>query len=39
LKILRKYSFYTEARLWFVTSDISGTVEFSLAIGARASVF
>jgi hypothetical protein len=39
LPAFRKFSFYTEGRVWFVTSDIAGTVEFSMAIGVRSNVF
>jgi hypothetical protein len=39
LPVFRKLSFYTEGRVWFVTSDIAGTVEFSMAIGARSNLF
>jgi len=39
LAFFNTYAFYTEAQLWFISSDIDAGTEFRLAFGVRADVF
>ena len=39
LAFFNTYAFYTEAQLWFVSSDVEAGTEFRLSFGIRADVF
>jgi hypothetical protein len=39
LKVLRKYSFYTEFQVWLISSDVQGGIMPRVSFGGRASVF
>lgn len=39
LPVFNTYSFYTEAQLWFISSDVEAGTEFRMAFGLRFNVF
>ena len=39
LAMFNTYSFYTEAQLWFISSDVEAGAAFKMAFGIRADVF
>jgi hypothetical protein len=39
LPVLNTYAFYTEAQLWFISSDVEAGTAFRMSFGVRADVF
>jgi hypothetical protein len=39
LPVFNTFAFYTEAQLWFISSDVEAGSQFKLSFGARANIF
>ena len=39
LPVFNPFAFYTEAQLWFISSDVQAGTAFRLSFGARANIF